>query len=103
MKKRNRILAILLLVIIHFTNAQQKCEHSNEIINDLNSITKCTIEKKPSVFRKKTADSLTNKSVSRRSLIRRKRLKKMGIYSNSKKFRNLKKENKFTKRIILNN
>lgn len=91
MKRKNRILAILFLIIIHFTNAQKKCDSSNEYLEDLHSIKKCTLEKKGTNFTKKSVDISIEKPLSRRNFVRRKRLKKIVINTTYRQLSNRKK------------
>ncbi|WBX73723.1 hypothetical protein PG913_00190 [Tenacibaculum pacificus] len=45
MKKRKIIFVFCIFIIISFGNAQEKCVSPEENIEDLNSITKCSVKK----------------------------------------------------------
>lgn len=77
MKKRKTIFIFSVIIIISFFgNAQEKCVLPEENIQDLNSITKCSIQKLDNTADKKLKRISVKVSVSRRSLIKRKRFKK---------------------------
>ncbi|MEX6626722.1 energy transducer TonB [Tenacibaculum salmonis] len=76
MKKRKIIFVFCVFIISIFGNAQEKCVSPEENIEDLNSITKCSVKKLDNTTDKNIKQISVKVSVSRRSLIKRKRLKK---------------------------
>lgn len=76
MKERKIIFIFCVFIIISFGNAQEKCMSAEESIEDLNSITKCSVKKLENATDKNLKQISVNVSVSRRNLIKRKRLKK---------------------------